>query len=213
MSDLNRLTDYALCMRGITDNQAIVVLYERHHKALALRLRLKYRRLEDPDAVIWEAILETVDSVKRATCEVIRNVRGYIYRIACNLAHDLCSERRQVPLVPAPTSVAGDPLDFLDALAGNAGERSKDLSEGVIQKDLIRALTDAIQALPPERRDIVILTLSGLTPAQIAERKLPTESAETKKKYATAVSVRLHRTKKQLRRMLEEKGYGDQPGG
>ena len=87
MSDLNRLTDYALCVRGITDNRAIVVLYERHHKALALRLRLKYRRLEDPDAVIWEAILETVDSVKRATCEVIRNVRGYIYRIACNLAH------------------------------------------------------------------------------------------------------------------------------
>ena len=213
MSDLDRLTDYALCVRGITDSRAIVVLYDRHHKALALRLRLKYRRLEDPDAVIWEAILETVESVRRAACVAIRNVRGYIYRVACNLAHDLCSERRQVSLLPSPSSARGDQLDFLDALAGNAGDRPKDLSEGVIRKDLIRALTEAIQTLPPERRDIVILTLSGLTPTEIAERWHPAETAERKKRHATAVAVSLHRAKKQLRRRLEEKGYGDPPGG
>jgi DNA-directed RNA polymerase specialized sigma24 family protein len=221
MSDLDRLTDYALCVRGMTDGRAVAILYDRHRKVLAFRLRVKYPRLEDPEAVIWEAVLETVESVKRATCEAfetvqaietIRNVRGYIYRVACNLAHDLCSERRQAPLVPAPPASAGDQLDYLASLAGDAGGTWKDLSEGVIRKDLVRALTEAIEALPPERRAIVILTLSGLTPAQIAERKLPQESAERKKKYATAVSVRLHRAKKQLRRILEEKGYGDEPG-
>jgi RNA polymerase sigma factor (sigma-70 family) len=212
MSDLDRLTDYNLCVRGITDSRAIVALYDRHHKALAFRLRLKYRRLEDPDAVIWEAVLETVESVRRATCATIRNVRGYIYRVACNLAHDLCSERRQVSLVQPPPSLAGDQLEYLDALAGNTGDGAKDLSEGAIRKDLIRALTDAIRALPPERRDIVILTLSGLTPAEIVERKYPGETAERTRTYATAVSVHLHRAKKQLRRLLEAQGYGDEKG-
>jgi DNA-directed RNA polymerase specialized sigma24 family protein len=212
MSDLDRLTDHALCVRGITDSRAIVALYDRHHRALAFRLRLKYRRLEDPDAVIWEAVLETVESARRTTCATIRNVRGYIYRVACNLAHDLCSGRRQVTLVPLPASLAGDPLDYLDTLAGNAVEGAKDLSEGAIRRDLLRALTEAVLALPPERRDIVILTLSGLTPAEIAERRHPAETAERKKKHATAVSVHLHRAKKQLRRLLEAQGYGDEKG-
>ncbi len=107
------------------------------------------------------------------------SLRPWLYRVARNRCLDLLRQRRALPVeTPRDNGSNGD--DAPDALAqvADAGPSLETLAE---RDDLQRVLTDAIGALPPKYREVVLLRYAGeLTFAEIAETLgIPENSAKT----------------------------------
>lgn len=109
--------------------------------------------------------------------------RSFAFRIAHNLGQKAAAMRRpQVPLhetdeAELPPAALADPERTADARARH------------------RRLVAALQRLAPEARQVVALSLEGMTQAEIGEVVGAT---------ANAVAVRLHRAREELRRQLGE---------
>jgi len=105
--------------------------------------------------------------------------RTYVYRIAHNRA--ITFRGRQ----PRPTA----PLDEAHTVASS--EPSPDAA--VLRDDDTRSLLAAVQALTPSLRQVIVMQLEGLSPAEIAE-VIGTS--------VNAVNVRAHRARESLRLRL-----------
>lgn len=103
-------------------------------------------------------------------------LRPWLYRVARNRCLDLLRHRRALP-TDAPRA---DPDDDTDALA-NVPDAGPSLDALAERGDLQRVLSEAIAALPPKYREVVLLRYEGeLTFAEIAETLgLPENSAKT----------------------------------
>jgi RNA polymerase sigma factor (sigma-70 family) len=122
--------------------------------------------------------------------------RAWIYRIAHNLAIDTLRKREREPLqslllpvelTPAP----GDPL--VDATPSPEA--------AAISNETIAAILEAIDQLPGDQKQAMLLRVNGLRPAEIAE-----VLGWDDEKGVQRVNYTLHQARKQLHRCLTRAG-------
>jgi RNA polymerase sigma-70 factor (ECF subfamily) len=116
---------------------------------------------------------------------------SWLYQIAINLCRDRLRRRRTRATVS---------LDELEATGPVLVERRPGAQEALIRDDLAGAVRRAIDALPAEQREVVILKeYQGLTFLEIAQAlEVPVSTVKT----------RLYRGLGQLRLRLERQGIG-----
>lgn len=154
-------------------------LLEANRPALA-RLAACYTRtradqedlLQDIAIAFWRALPRF-----RGEC----SDRTFLFRIAQNRAIAHISRLR-------PTASTDEFVDLVDP--------GPDPEQKAIKQELTASLTDAVRSLPPVFREVLTLTLEGMTYSEISEILGLTE---------TNIGVRLARGKQLLRQMLKDK--------
>jgi RNA polymerase sigma-70 factor (ECF subfamily) len=176
------------------DTEAFAVLYRRYERPVfGVLLRLAGRR-----ALADEWLQETFTRVWRAasTHDPSRGaVRSWIFAIALNVG------RRQMSLLSSRACHV--PIDDA-ALAGSVAPGEGRLAQQLDDDRRREALAEALAAMPPFLREVVVLRCSReLSFAEIAE--------VTGAPQGTLKS-RFHRAVAELRKRLDESGPG-RPGG
>jgi RNA polymerase sigma-70 factor (ECF subfamily) len=138
------------------DQDAFAVLYDRYAPQLELFLRRFVR-----DRALAEDLLQTTFlSVVRARGRYtpMTGLRGWIYAIAANASRDALRRRGARPEQPY------DPALLSDLASTHDGK-----ADGVSDPNVARAVDQALQQLPQEQREAVLLhKLQGLSFPEIA---------------------------------------------
>jgi RNA polymerase sigma-70 factor, ECF subfamily len=172
------------------DLDALGELYRELGGAMTTLARTMLRDADEAADVVEDALLRVRDAAPgfRGT----RGLRTWVLRIVANRCRDLLRRRR---------FTAGRPEDF-DPIA-EAGLRSEPLAswdEGIDQARLLVVLERAIDALPPEQREAVVLRdRLGLSYE---------EAAETLGVSVAAIKSRLFRARASLREALKPMAEG-----
>ncbi|MGH7946665.1 MAG: RNA polymerase sigma factor [Opitutaceae bacterium] len=128
--------------------------------------------MRDVDDVVQESYLR----VWRArAAQPIESARAFLFRVARNIALDLVRRDRRAPL-----EQVGDlaELDVVDE------SESSDVRHGVVTRERIALITEALDALPSRQRQLVILCkLQGLSHRTAAEQLGLAEKTVTEHVY------------------------------
>jgi RNA polymerase sigma-70 factor (ECF subfamily) len=128
-----------------------------HERVLRAHLRGAFPAVRDVDDVVQESFLR----VWRArAAQPVGLARAFLFRVARNLALDLVRRERVSPVTavadPAALPVAAPEIGVETALA---------------EAERLRLLGDAIAALPPRSRELIVLCkIDGLTHREAAAR-------------------------------------------
>ncbi|MNT48864.1 putative RNA polymerase sigma factor FecI [compost metagenome] len=147
------------------DPDALSPLLRSHYAELRNFARLKAGDASAAEDLVQEAYLRLVNSDVSA----LRNPRAFLYRVLNNLSIDHLRRQRR-------TKLRFKPLEDNDV----ADER-EDIERGIIARQRLKILEDAIGDLPPRCRECFILRrFDNLSHAEIAERMGITKSAVEK---------------------------------
>lgn len=134
-------------LRDVLPLEAMLMQYLRHN----------WRDQSDIEDIVQEIYVRVFEAARK---EIPQKAKPFLFTTARNLLIDRVRERRVVPLEAA--------LD-LDALEIAIDEPSPD--QGLIARDELRRLRDAIDTLPPRFRDVVVLRrIEDLSRAEVAQR-------------------------------------------
>jgi RNA polymerase sigma-70 factor (ECF subfamily) len=135
-----------------------------HEPELRGYLRGSFPAVRDVDDVVQESYLR----VWRArVSQPIRSGRSFLFQVARRIAIDFARRERISPLVPASDAVVAS------ALAGGV-----DCAEAAARADDLDLLARAFEAMPPRRREVMILRkIEGVPQKEIAARLGITEAA------------------------------------
>lgn len=175
------------------DGEAFRLLVERYQRQIHALL---VRMVRDP-ALAEDLAQETLIKAHRAiaTFDSRRRLSSWLFKIAHNTAIDHL-RRHRPPTVPLETGEDGR----LDPLALLAEPETRSPEARARGRDLAEALQDALMALRPDYREVVLLRFQqGLPYEEIAEiLELPLGTVKT----------HLHRARKQMAAALREGGWG-----
>lgn len=155
-------------------------------------LRLTGRR-ETAQDLMQETFLRVVRGIGRY--RHTGKFKGWIYRIATNLARDHFRRRGHRPaILSIDAAIAGD----MGEAALPADESARQPHEALLEKEENRRVAEAVARLPEAERETVLLKyFSGLTFREISDiMGCP---------LGTALS-RMHRALRRLERLLEKRG-------
>jgi len=134
-------------LRDVLPLEAMLMQYLRHN----------WRDQSDIEDIVQEIYVRVFEAARK---EIPQKAKPFLFTTARNLLIDRVRERRVVPLEAA--------LD-LDALEIAIDEPSPD--QGLIARDELRRLRDAIDTLPPRFRDVVVMRrIEDLSRAEVAQR-------------------------------------------
>ena len=128
-----------------------------HERILRSHLRGAFPSVRDVDDVVQESFLR----VWRArAAQPIGLARAFLFRVARNVAFDLVRRDRVSP-VESVADVAALPVTGPDA----------DAMDSLGEQERLRLLAEAIAALPPRSRELIVLCkIDGLTHREAAAR-------------------------------------------
>ena len=128
-----------------------------HERVLRSHLRGAFPAVRDVDDVVQESYLR----VWRArAAQPIGRARAFLFRVARNIAFDLVRRDRVSP-VEAVVDVAALPAAATEADAGDP----------LVDRERLHLLAEAIDALPPRSRELIVLCkIDGLTHREAAAR-------------------------------------------
>jgi RNA polymerase sigma factor (sigma-70 family) len=129
-----------------------------HHSHLTAYLRRAYPSVRDTDDVVQETYLRIW---KARALQPIQSAKAYLFRIARNLALDAIRRGRTSPIDAMPDLAA---LPVMDQGAATA--------ETVCANEEIALLAEALEALPPRIREIVILRKFQNLPQKVVAERL-----------------------------------------
>jgi len=137
----------------------LVDCFQRHRNEIHQFLLGKLRDRNDADDVLQDTYLKVAEMDSRRV-EMIRDPKGYIFRIANNLVIDLLRSRSRHDRLYQDTS------DIDDAHTGHVS----DLPDGAMEeKQLADLLRAAIASMPPTARQVFLLyRFKGLSKQDIA---------------------------------------------
>ncbi|MBE7538067.1 MAG: RNA polymerase sigma factor [Opitutaceae bacterium] len=128
-----------------------------HDAALKQYLRSSFPSVVDVEDVVQESYLRIWH---RQMLQPLVSARSFLYRVARNLAVDNLRRTTISPIIPATESIRL-----------GAADDNPDAAETASGKEEVQLLLDAIEALPPRCREILVLQkLHGLSLKEIAER-------------------------------------------
>lgn len=128
-----------------------------HDGQLKAYLRSAYPAVRDVDDVVQESYIRVW---RRHAAKPIKSAKNFLFSVARHLALDLLRHERVSPIKPV-TDLAGLPV--MDGAAGSV--------ETACTNEEVALLVQAIDALPPRCREILILRkLQGMPQKEIARR-------------------------------------------
>lgn len=128
-----------------------------YHSELKSYLRGSFPSIQDVDDVVQESYVRVW---KRQLLRPLTCARSFLYTVARNLAIDMLRREAISPVEKVPD---------LASLKVAAGQPNPD--EAACTNDELDLLLEAIEALPPRCREVVVLRkLHGLSPSEIACR-------------------------------------------
>ena len=128
-----------------------------HEPALRAYLRARFRSLPDVDDLVQESYLRVL---RARGSGAIRSARAFLFQTARNAALDLVRKHRTVSLEALGTSDCPSVLHDGPTAADAAGKEQE-----------LALLREAIQALPPRCREVMVLQrIDGLSYHEIAAR-------------------------------------------
>lgn len=128
-----------------------------YHAQLKSYLRGSFPSIRDVDDVVQESYVRVW---KRQLLRPLTCARSFLYTVARNLAIDTLRREAVSPV---------DKIADLESLKIAASQPSPD--EAACTSDELDLLLDAIEALPPRCREVVVLRkIHGLSPPEIARR-------------------------------------------
>jgi RNA polymerase sigma factor (sigma-70 family) len=172
--DLNAQTDEALLLLAQGGNaDAFETLVRRYTQPLYAFATRILGSADDAADVAQHTFIQCYNALPRLRADTA--LRPWFYRVARNRCLDLIRQRKMIQ--PETSREDDDELDTLAALP-DTGPSLESLAE---RHDLQRLLAEAIAALPPKYREVVVLRYEGdLTFAEIAEALgIPENSAKT----------------------------------
>ena len=162
-------------------------LARRHRRAAYLLALQMLGNRDDAMDVTQDAMLKFFSTLK--SFDATRRVQPWLFTIVRNQVRDLWRQRQR-----RPADAAGESDALVGQLAGPQPSPEADLHRRELKKRVWRALA----ALPPEKREIIVLRdfhdLSYRDIAQVLDIPIGT------------VMSRLHGARRQLRARLEEGG-------
>lgn len=162
-------------------------LARRHRRAAYLLALQMLGNRDDAMDVTQDAMLRFFSTLK--SFDATRRVQPWLFTIVRNQVRDLWRQRQR-----RPADAAGESDALVGQLAGPQPSPEADLHRRELKKRVWRALA----ALPPEKREIIVLRdfhdLSYRDIAQVLDIPIGT------------VMSRLHGARRQLRARLEEGG-------
>ncbi len=163
--------------------EAIVRNYQRRVYAVALRMT---RQHEVADDIVQETFLRAYTRLHRF--ELGRPLAPWLTRIAVNLAinHLTSRVKREQPL---EDEKSGDRIRVAD-------ENSPNPLKSLLSAEFARALTLAVEKLPPEQKAVFVL--------RVNEEMCYDEIAESLGISAGTVMSRLYRARVKLKEMLKD---------
>jgi RNA polymerase sigma factor (sigma-70 family) len=114
-----------------------------HESALRAYLRGAFPTVRDVDDVVQESCLSTW---RARASQPIRSARAFLFQVARRAAIDLIRRNRATP----ETAVR-------DLATLSVFDHSPDAADVVIEKEKLRFMADAIEALPKRCREVVVL--------------------------------------------------------
>lgn len=128
-----------------------------HEPCLRAYLRNAFPVVRDVDDVVQESFLRTW---RTRESQPIRSARAFLFQVARRIALDLLRRNRRAPF-EAVTDLAALP----------ALETAPSGAEAVSVQERLHLVADAVEALPPRCRQVVILRkLQGVSQREVAAR-------------------------------------------
>jgi RNA polymerase sigma-70 factor (ECF subfamily) len=157
------LDDATLCKRAAGgDDPAFNELCRRHTPALIRMCRTVGLSDADASDVVQEALLRVLE--KRHFLATVTRVRGWLYRVALNLAYSRGRKQSRQ-------------AELLEQRAHDVpvGEHPEGAAEPTVKDP--EAFTRALSTLSPRQRDVVALRAAGLSFAEVARALKTSENA------------------------------------
>jgi len=134
-------------LREVLPLEAMLMQYLRHN----------WRDQSDIEDIVQEVYVRVFEAARK---EIPQKAKPFLFTTARNLLVDRVRERRVVPMEAA--------LD-LEALEIAIDEPGPD--QGLIARDELRRLKEAIDSLPPRFRDVVVMRrIEDLSRVEVAQR-------------------------------------------
>jgi RNA polymerase sigma-70 factor (ECF subfamily) len=128
-----------------------------HEPLLRSYLRGSFPAVRDVDDVVQESYLRIF---RTRAAEPVRSAKAFLFRVARNIALDFVRRKRNCPI-----DAVGD-LAALPVL-----EERRSVIEAISVEERLDVLAEAIAALPPRCREVIMLCkIKGLTRREAAER-------------------------------------------
>lgn len=163
------------------DKQEFLAVYDKHADAVYRRCLFKTSDHETARDLTQEAFTRTWDYLSRG--KEVRHIKGFVFTVANNLIKDHYKKKKAVQM--------GDLGEF-------DPQRIVDQLENIEAKAEVEQVLRALKTLKEEDRDVLTLNMvEGFGPKKIAEIKGERENT---------ISVRLHRARKRLRKVLKLDG-------
>ncbi len=156
------------------DEEAVTLLYERHIDSIFAYIRYRVHSDAAAEDITSEVFLRMVRGIADYRDRGVP-FRAWLFRIAANLITDQYRQHGKNPTVPIPESYASDDTNPFDH---------------VLQEDEHQHLRQAIQTLPAEYQDLLVL--------RFVEDMPHTEIARVLNKSAMALRAMQYRALKAL---------------
>jgi RNA polymerase sigma factor (sigma-70 family) len=168
--------------------------YMRERGRLLAFIRSRVRGTEDAEDILQDVFTQAVQNL--SATEPIDNLVAWLYTVARNRIVDLYRRRRPIVSLHGGGGEGGSLEDLLQ-------DSGIDLEREVIRQEVLEALLDSLEELPPEQRDVFLQqAVEGRTFRELAgESGVSINTLIARKRYAVQA---LRRRLGELREVLDE---------
>ncbi|MBN1836961.1 MAG: RNA polymerase sigma factor [Spirochaetales bacterium] len=167
--------------------QRLARTYEQQHGRLLAYIRSRVPRDEDAEDILQDVFTRALQRL--SVTEPIDNLMAWLYTVARNRIVDLYRRRRPSVSIHAEDAEGGS----LEELLQDSGI---DLDRELVREEVLAALADALELLPPEQRQVFL--------QQAVEGRTFSELAEATGTSINTLIARKRYAVKALRRRLQE---------
>jgi RNA polymerase sigma factor (sigma-70 family) len=168
--------------------------YTRERGRLLAFIRSRVRGIEDAEDILQDVFTRAVQNLNAT--EPIDNLVAWLYTVARNRIVDLYRRRRPTVSLHGGDEEGGSLEDLLQ-------DSGIDLEGDVIRQEVLEALLDSLEELPPEQREVFLQqAVEGRTFRELAEESgVSINTLIARKRYAVQA---LRRRLGELREVLDE---------
>jgi RNA polymerase sigma factor (sigma-70 family) len=162
---------------GAMLTQRLERTYRRERPRLLAFIRSRVSRPEDAEDLLQEVFAQAVESL--SATEPVDNLLAWLYTVTRNRIVDLYRRRR--PALSLQTREEEGPA--LEELIRDSGI---DLDRELVRQEVLEALVDSLEELPPEQREVFLQqAVEGTTFREIAEETgVSINTLTARKRYA-----------------------------
>jgi RNA polymerase sigma factor (sigma-70 family) len=168
--------------------------YKRERGRLLAFIRSRVPRNEDAEDILQDVFTQAVQNL--SVTEPIDNLMAWLYTVARNRIVDLYRRRRPTVSIHVKDDERGSLEDLLQ-------DSGIDLEQEIVRQQVMEALTESLEELPPEQRDVFLQqAVEGKTFRELAEENgTSINTLLARKRYAVQA---LRRRLGEIKELLDE---------